>query len=172
MSTPAHFAALFDYEFRCTDLVLASLRAARRSVDELGLASLAAPYDRGVAIYCHIQAARRLWLHRIAPHLTPFPPQGVFPIWPIEEAEIDSRQVDGLWRTYMNALKQEGGPKLDSPIRYSSTEGVNYESTLADILTHVVNHSSYHRGQIANMVASAGAKPAVTDYIALTRKKV
>jgi uncharacterized damage-inducible protein DinB len=172
MSTPEHFARLFDYEFRCTDLVIASLRAARRSVDELGLASLAAPYDRALSIFCHIQAARRVWLHRIAPALTPFPADGLFPVWPLEQAEIEARQMDGLWRNFIAALNGADGPKLSSIIGYKSTEGVGYESMLADILTHAVNHSTYHRGQIANMVASAGAKPAVTDFIALTRKKV
>lgn len=172
MPTPEHFAHLFDYEFRCTDLVIASIRAARRSVEDTGLASLAAPLERGIAIFCHMQAARRVWLHRIAPSLTPFPPDGLFPIWPLEQAEIDARQVDGLWRNYIAALARKDGPSLSSAVPYTSTEGAKYESTLADILTHVVNHSTYHRGQIANMVAAAGAKPSVTDFIALTRKKV
>lgn len=169
---PSHFAKLFDYEFRCTELVLASLRAARRSVDDLGLAALAAPFERALAIFSHVQAARRLWLHRVAPDLTEFPPDGVFPIWPLEQLEVDARQVDGLWRNFIGRLERGEAPKLDAMIEYASTEGVRYQSRLDDILTHVVNHSSYHRGQVAILVASAGAKPAVTDYIALTRTKV
>jgi len=171
VSTPADIARIFDYEFRCTDLVIASIRSAKRSIEEFGLASLAVAYERAVATFCHTQAARRLWLSRIAPDLSGFPPDGVFPIWALEEAEIDARQVDGLWRAYLSRLAAPDGPALTSLVRYSSTEGVVYESTLADILIHVINHSTYHRGQIANMVASAGAKPAVTDYIAITRKK-
>lgn len=57
-------------------------------------------------------------------------------------------------------------------MRDISTEGVKYESTVLDILTHVVNHSTYHRGQIASLIAATGTKPAVTDYIALTRRNL
>lgn len=34
------------------------------------------------------------------------------------------------------------------------------------MLLHVVNHSSYHRGQVTTMLRQLGATPAVTDYLA------
>jgi len=165
MSTSHHFTRLFDYEASCTDLVLASLRHSRRAVEELGLASLAAPYERAVAIFCHIQAARRLWLHRVAPDRTDFPDGGLFPIWPFEQAEREARALDELWKAYLATA-----PDVARPIRYTSTERAAYESTLADILTHVVNHSTYHRGQIASLVAATGVKPAVSDFIVIARR--
>ena len=171
MAQPA-FARLFDYEYRCTELVLASLRSAKRSVEDLGLAALAAPFERALGVFGHIQAARRVWLHRIAHDLTGFPPDGLFPIWPLDQLEIEARQMDGLWRNYIARLERPDGPKLEAPVFYQSAEGVQYESRLDDILIHVVNHSTYHRGQIAGLVAAAGAKPAVTDYIAFHRDKV
>jgi uncharacterized damage-inducible protein DinB len=164
-----HFARLFEYEVKCTELVIRSLHESQRSVEQLSLASLAAPLERAVAIFCHIQAARRLWLHRVEPSLTPFPADGVFPIWELKKAEREAREMDGLWKKYIEGLPQR---ELAAPVAYTSTEGVGYESSLADILTHVVNHSSYHRGQIASLVAATGTKPAVTDYIALTRRAV
>lgn len=169
MPTVDHFTRLFDYERRCTDIVLSSLRHARQSVDQLGLASLAAPFERAVAIFCHVQAARQLWLHRLAPDRASFPDSGVFPIWPIERAITEARATDERWAGYIAALTPG---ELDRAVRYQSTEGVNYESTAMDILTHVVNHSSYHRGQIASLIAATGTKPAITDYIALTRRTV
>lgn len=35
---------------------------------------------------------------------------------------------------------------------------------LAHLMQHVVNHSSYHRGQIASMIRQLGAKPVATDF--------
>jgi uncharacterized damage-inducible protein DinB len=169
MQTSEHFVRLFDYEIRCTDLTLRSLRDSRQSVEQLSLASLAAPFERAVAIFCHIQAARRLWLHRIEPALAAFPPDGVFPIWDLKHAEAEAHEMDELWRRLISTLPSRD---LNAEIAYTSTEGVEYRSTLSDMLIHVVNHSSYHRGQIANLVAATGTKPAVTDYIALTRRTV
>ena len=169
MPTIDHIARLFDYERRCTDLVLTSLRHARHGVDQLGLASLAAPFERAVAIFCHVQAARQLWLHRLAPDRASFPDGGVFPIWPFERVATEARGTDERWAAYIAALT---AAELDRVVRYTSTEGVKYESTVLDILTHVVNHSTYHRGQIASLIAATGTKPAVTDYIALTRRNL
>lgn len=168
-TTPSeHFRGLLEYEARCTELVIRELREARQGVEHLGLASLAAPFERAIAIFCHMQAARRLWLSRIAPELAGFPEGGVFPIWSPEQAEREAREMDELWSGYAAGL---AAIDLSRPVRYTSTEGVVFESILADILTHVVNHSSYHRGQIASLVAATGTKPAVTDFIALTRTK-
>lgn len=169
MATAEYYARLFDYEARCTDLVMRSLQEARQTVEQLGLASLAAPYERAVAIFCHIQAARRLWLHRVAPDATTFPPDGLFPVWELRKAEREAKELDGLWSAYITSLP---GKDLSRAVAYKSTEGLAYDSTLADILTHVVNHSTYHRGQIANLVAATGTKPEVTDFIALTRHTV
>lgn len=166
--SPEHFARLLEYEVRCTELVLASLKDAQRTVEELSLASLAAPFERAVAIFCHVQAARMIWLHRLDPALAAFPEDGLFPIWPLRLAESRAREMDRAWEGF--AQKVLPGADLGRAVRYRSTEGVEYESTASDILTHLVNHSTYHRGQIANLVAATGTKPAVTDFIALTRR--
>lgn len=164
-----HFKALFKYEADCTELVIGELRAAKAHIEQVGLASLVAPYDRAVAIFSHMQAARRVWLHRLASDLTQFPPDGLFPAWSVEKAEAEARELDGLWTDWLRRLP---AANLDSAIRYTSTEGAIYESRLVDVLTHAVNHSSYHRGQIATLIAHCGVKPAVTDFIALTRRRV
>jgi hypothetical protein len=36
---------------------------------------------------------------------------------------------------------------------------------VADVLTHIVLHSSYHRGKIASLVGRAGESAAYSDYI-------
>jgi uncharacterized damage-inducible protein DinB len=39
------------------------------------------------------------------------------------------------------------------------------------MLQHVVNHQSYHRGQIATMLRQLGAKPISTDMIFFYRER-
>ena len=38
------------------------------------------------------------------------------------------------------------------------------EVTLAHLMQHLVNHSTYHRGQVATMIRQLGAQPLATDF--------
>jgi len=52
---------------------------------------------------------------------------------------------------------------LQVAFRYiSGTAGCH---PLHDLLIHVVNHSTYHRGQVASMLRQLGAVPPPTDFI-------
>lgn len=54
-------------------------------------------------------------------------------------------------------------------IRYRNSNGEQFDNSIADILTHVINHSSYHRGQIFKMLRQKGEEPINTDYITYAR---
>lgn len=162
------FERLFEYEAGCTPLVLGSLRVADMHVRDAGLAALAAPLERAIAVFSHAQAARQLWLSRVS-DLAAFPADGVFPVWNLDTCEVNARAMDDAWRGFVRGL---GAAGLARAVRYTSTEGRAYESAVEDILTHVVNHSSYHRGQIAHLLAQTGTRPAVTDFVAFTRVAV
>lgn len=163
-----HLQKMLEFEARCSGLVVASLRDADQRVRQVGLASLAVPLERAVAIFAHVQAARQLWLSRVS-KLTGFPDGGVFPAWTIDHSERVAREMDTLYEGFIRARSVHD---LMQGVEYTSTESVKYESQLSEILTHVVNHGSYHRGQIAQLIAQTGNKPPVTDFIAITRRKM
>ena len=58
---------------------------------------------------------------------------------------------------------------LQQAVPYTTTEGEQFSNSNQQILQHVVNHSSYHRGQIAAMMRQVGAEPVNTDLIAFFR---
>ena len=62
-------------------------------------------------------------------------------------------------------------PDLSSHrITYSTTTGVQYDHPASDILLHVVNHSTYHRGQIMSALRTVTTGPLLPlDYIAYVR---
>ena len=60
--------------------------------------------------------------------------------------------------------------KLAMSVRYHSNEGTPWVSTVEEIVTHVLNHSTYHRGQISMLVQAAGGERATTDFIGITRR--
>ena len=56
---------------------------------------------------------------------------------------------------------------LASVIGYTNTKGEEWKYPLWQMMQHVVNHSSYHRGQAATFMRQLGAEPAPTDFLIL-----
>ncbi|HWB63211.1 MAG TPA: DinB family protein, partial [Chitinophagales bacterium] len=45
---------------------------------------------------------------------------------------------------------------LESAITYKNTKGIEFNNKVEDILYHVVNHASFHRGQLVTMLRQLG----------------
>ena len=72
-------------------------------------------------------------------------------------AEIETEQMD-----FVNNVTDESLGKM---ITYVNTKGETWTYTLWQMLQHLVNHSTYHRGQITTMLRQLGAEPATTDFL-------
>ena len=72
-------------------------------------------------------------------------------------------------RALLDAGERAGA--LDAPVAYTNSSGTAFETPLRDILTHVVNHGTHHRAQIALVLREAGIAPPATDYIYFVREK-
>jgi uncharacterized damage-inducible protein DinB len=70
------------------------------------------------------------------------------------------------YRRILSGLPSAG---LQRPITYKTSAGDQFTSTVEDILTQVITHGCYHRGQIAAQVRVADGTPSATDYIAYIR---
>jgi uncharacterized damage-inducible protein DinB len=55
--------------------------------------------------------------------------------------------------------------RLAAPWSYRSFEGQELTLPLWAVFRHVVNHATYHRGQIAAKFGRLGATPAKTDLV-------
>lgn len=78
-------------------------------------------------------------------------------------AEIE----DGL-RTFVGSVK---AADLDRVIAYRDTRGVPYSNPLSALLQHLVNHGTYHRGQVTTLLRQIGVKAATLDLIYYFRDK-
>ena len=54
---------------------------------------------------------------------------------------------------------------LKTPITYVNTQGETFTYPLWQILQHVVNHSSYHRGQVTTLLRQLDSEPIATDFL-------
>ena len=71
---------------------------------------------------------------------------------------------DSFWhrqRSFLEALTEEDLLQL---VAIRTRSGIETVQPLGDTLVHVVNHSTYHRGQIATQIRQLGATPPSTDY--------
>ena len=127
-----------------------------------------APFRKAVDLLAHIAAARALWLFRFG--VSPEAPASLFPTGvPLAVAEAQTEEIQQRWDSYLAGL-DDG--ELARVFEYQSLEGGWYRSTIEDILTQLFGHSWYHRGQIAALVRSLGAEPAVTDFVFWSREEI
>ncbi len=117
------------------------------------------PDKRSLQLLGHIISAEILWLERLKQQ-----PQSMR-VWPaidLGECDTKSREIAAAWREYLAPLT---GQDLSHEVRYTNSKGEPWTSNVVDILTHVVMHSAYHRGQIASHMRASGLTPAYTDFI-------
>ncbi|MEJ2634415.1 MAG: DinB family protein, partial [Calditrichia bacterium] len=72
-------------------------------------------------------------------------------------------------KNYLDYISGISDDDLQPKISYTSSKGIEYQTPLADILTHVSMHNVGHRGQIAIALSQAGLEPVNTDFISFAR---
>jgi uncharacterized damage-inducible protein DinB len=100
-----------------------------------------------------------LWLERVQRV-----PQSVA-VWPgstLEECSALADEMASAWKAY---LAQLSPADLEKEIDYRNSKGEHWSSRVDDVMTHVLMHSAYHRGQVALELRAAGLQPAYTDFI-------
>jgi uncharacterized damage-inducible protein DinB len=120
--------------------------------------------ERPLQLMAHILSASRLWLERLQQQ-----PQSL-PVWPefnLGQFEAEAAEVARLWREYLDTLSTPG---LEQTIPYKNSKGELWSSRVGDVLTHVVMHGAYHRGQIASWMRANGQTPPYTDFIHAVRQ--
>jgi len=61
--------------------------------------------------------------------------------------------------------------RLDEDLVHRNSKGAEFRAPVRDVLTQLVMHGAYHRGQIAAAVRDAGGTPTSTDYITWVRRQ-
>lgn len=115
----------------------------------------------------HILGAAWIWLERWKGVSPPrLPDEGEFAdVMALRERW---RVVEEHRRAWFDGLRPE---QLGEPVRYKSTEGKPYEAPLWQLVQHLVNHSTYHRGQVSMQLRLLGAKPTGTDLLTWDREQ-
>jgi uncharacterized damage-inducible protein DinB len=109
----------------------------------------------------HMYGAEWIWLQRwkgISPRQLPFSLE--FP----DVSSIRSRwqAVENERQVFLDALDPA---RLAEVLSYVNLQGQTFAYPLRRMLQHVVNHGTYHRGQITTLLRQLGAAPLATDLL-------
>jgi uncharacterized damage-inducible protein DinB len=116
----------------------------------------------------HIYAAEWAWYQRWQGQSpAALLPTDLFP----DVAAVRSQwlELEGKMRQFVDGLGETGVRRV---IDYTLLSGQAGKSTMWQMLQHVVNHASYHRGQVTTMLRQIGAAPGKSmDLIAFYRTR-
>ncbi|MBI4888514.1 MAG: DinB family protein [Acidobacteria bacterium] len=156
---------LLDYHYWARDRLLAAVERlpAEQFTRDVGNSF---PSIRDTLV--HLYGADRIWCARWegeTPHSMPDP--AGFP-----DVAAIGRAWTGHERRMRALLDRLGEDGVAKSIEYRTMDGTPQAQVFWQMLQHLVNHGSYHRGQVTTMMRQLGqAPPTAMDLIAFYRER-
>jgi uncharacterized damage-inducible protein DinB len=150
MQMKSFFIEIFDYQHKVNLALLAEIE---KHYDALPAKTF--------PLLCHNLNAHQIWNARInnSTH------DGVFDEYSLEKAKAIDME------NYKQTVSILDERNLDDIVEYSNSKNDTFTDRIKDILFHVANHHTHHRGQIISDFRASGIQPLVTDYIFQKRLK-
>jgi len=151
METVEHLRNLFAYNDWANRRVIVSLKSAESA--------------KSLSILTHLLITEKEYYERLYGKDS----SGV-DFWPtlsLEECGALARESAEAYEKLLRRFEDSG---LDIRVRYRNSKGTAYENTYREMLTHVLLHSSIHRGNIILKMREDGFEPPVIDYIIYLRE--
>lgn len=118
--------------------------------------------EKILTVMSHLLAANFIWINRIKGL-----PKSEYKLWgtySLAELKTMGQEADKQWMDFVNAQDD-----FNRVLKYKNYVGDYYETNVEQIMIHLVNHGSYHRGQVAMLLRQKGFEPVNTDYITYDR---
>jgi len=149
---------LFNYNYWARDC---QLQACATLTEEQFLRSLGGSFTSVRDTLVHMVGAEWIWLERWrrrSPQAMMSPAE--FPA--LSNISAKWRDVEHEMHEYLATLNEQA---LGESLTYMSQKGDKFTYELWRQMVHVVNHQSYHRGQVATMLRQLGATPPAVDFL-------
>lgn len=155
---------LFDYNYWARDR---QLEACGALTPDQFVRPMGSSYASIRDTLAHLMGAEWVWLERWkgnSPTRADVAPNRLSPeLFPtLESLQQRWQEVEREVRLYLSGLRDE---KLAEPLSYVNFAGQNWSYPLWKTLVHVVNHGTYHRGQVTTLLRQLGARPAGLDLL-------
>jgi len=161
---PAEMVALFKYNAWADRRVIEAASALTR---EQFTKPMGSSFSSVRDTLAHIYGVEWLWLERFqgrSPSALPDNPEFAdIAILKASWAAFEPKLLN-----FVRGLTQEG---LNGVIEYRTMKYGVYRNPLWQSMLHLVNHGTYHRGQITTMLRQLGAQPILTDLMHFYREQ-
>jgi uncharacterized damage-inducible protein DinB len=151
---------LLDYHYWARDRVLAAVEAL---TPEQYTRDLGNSFASVHATLVHTCGAEWLWYHRWMGH-SPSALPDVTAYRDLQSLRDAWTSLESQVRSFVGGLESDG---LARVYPYTQLNGTKRSSAFSHMLQHLVNHATYHRGQLTTMLRQLGAPaPTSQDLIA------
>ena len=119
-----------------------------------------ADIEREVLLMSHVLNAQHVWNSRV---------KGTEPkykIWQVHNVNELMSIHEENQKTTKEILDSED---MSRAITYNNSQGNGFTNTVKDMMMQALNHGTYHRGQIAQLLRGKGIDPPGSDYITFRR---
>lgn len=139
------FKDLYLYNHQCNEELIVSFEVNDQSNE-----------PKSLELFSHTLNAHHIWNSRI------FGIERRLEVWQIHNFEKMGQIND---ECLLNSIQIIEEYDFELAIKYATTKGDPMENTVRNILFHVINHSTYHRGQIAMLMRNHGLNPIPSDFV-------
>ena len=153
---------LFDYNYWARDR---QLEACAALTEEQFLRPMGSSFSSVRDTLAHLVAVEWVWLERWLGR-SPTKIEGgeysaeTFPT--LGTVRERWQRVESNMRSYLSGLQDSA---LERPLSYTNFKGERWTYPLWQTLVHVVNHQTYHRGQITTLLRQLGASAPAIDFL-------
>lgn len=146
MDYKTHFNFLLSYDLWANNVVISTLK-------DNNLTS-----GKPIELLSHILNGELLMMARIKK-------TDKIELW--EKRSIDEnnellKTINGKWQEFINTSEEKD---FNKRIEYINIFNENISPKIWEMFTHMINHGTYHRGQIASSIRSMNITPPVTDLM-------
>jgi uncharacterized damage-inducible protein DinB len=155
---------LFDYN----DWANARLLGACSSLSQANWSKdVGGSYPTLLSVVAHVVGGEWIWLKRWTGE-SPDSAPGWFKDPAPSSLQDALHQVQQERRRFLDTLTEID---LDREVPYTLLDGSKGAMALSTLLRHLVNHSTYHRGQIASMLRQLNVAPPATDLLIFAQQR-
>lgn len=145
-----HFLKIYNYNFWANKRLAGSINS--QGIDN----------EMVMKLFSHIVLSEQLWMLRMEGG--DYLGKNFWKVLSLPECETIMNENKTKYIDFISVKN------FSETATYKNSKGIEYTTSIYDILTHVSFHSAYHRAQIAKEVRRLNKEPVLTDYIAFVRE--
>jgi uncharacterized damage-inducible protein DinB len=162
--TPEQMRALYDYNAWANRR---QLEAVGKVTAEEFLRPMGSSFGSLRDTIAHIYGAELVWLERFQGRSLPAMPD-VTQFQSAASLKEKWLEHEARLLAFVGGLKRED---LEREIAYKTFNFGVYRNPMWQSMQHVVNHGTYHRGQVTTLLRQLGAQPVLTDLMHYYRER-